>query len=682
MKIRAKKDFALHEVSMNNYPSQWLKNPFGYIVYKRTYSRWLDQEQRRETWKETVDRVIQYTCSLAPVSDDERRLLFDYMFNLRLFPAGRTLWIGGTKASSLYPLANFNCSFVVIDSFEKYCEMFYALMLGVGVGFRILNKDVAKLPRIIPGKEIIHEDYVYNGLRIDDTVWTLQDQTIFISVGDSKEGWVEALRLFFDAFLHPEIKTIRLIYNNVRPAGFRLKTFGGRASGHLALVTMFNNITRVFNATNGTIRAIDALDIANSIAHAVVVGGVRRSSQIALFDDPDVATAKVNLYTDISKADKLYRAQSNNSWLIDGHPDYSWFLEALDNVLTNYEPGFLNWSEMKRRRPNANGVNPCSEIILDDRGVCNLTEVNLAAFMQGGKLRNDVEIAVRLAARLGLRQTMVHFDDLPSWDHVQQRDRLLGVSLTGIMDAYDSSIYSWRQFMDYITHLRCIAREEAYTYADELGLNKPLLVTTIKPSGTISQLAGVSNGIHRSFAPCYMRRMRVSKNDPMVRALIRAGYKPRPDGIFEDQFDAAKNQNELLEQASTWVFEFPIQTAAKIKASDESAVSQLRRYLDFQNCWTDHNTSVTIQMAPEEKEDVARFLYEHWNDGIVGVSFAIKDTNNYPLMPYKATDRYYFVTTIDFEQFDAMIDEEERRLNHDEFELDTSDCAGGFCPVR
>lgn len=669
---------------MQNYPEQWKSNPFGYIVYKRTYSRWIEDEGRRETWRETVQRVVDYSHSLVPVSEEERAEMFDLIFNLRIFPAGRTLWIGGTKASLLYPLANFNCSFIAIDSFQKWAEMFYALMLGVGVGFGALKRYVEKLPRVFPDKIVIHEPYTYHPNGLEHTTHTVQNGALFISVGDSKEGWVESLALFLDAYTVPDINRIHVYYNNVRPAGSRLRTFGGRASGHEALVRMFDAIAAIMNESGGVLRPIHALDISNAIAQAVVVGGVRRSSQICLFDDEEIAGAKVDLYSDPAKATKLYRAQSNNSWLLEDTPDEHWFYDALGKVLTNYEPGFINWAEMKRRRPNANGVNPCSEIILDDRGVCNLTEVNLAAFVKNGAFTSDVYKAVRLATRIGLRQTTVHFHDLPLWDDVQHRDRLLGVSLTGIMDAFAKSSYSWSSFLKALQELRNVAHDAAFSYAHELGLNMPLLVTTIKPSGTISQLAGVSSGIHQPYAPRYLRRMRISRHDPMVRALQRAGFVPRPEGVFEDSYDKLPDSEKrrLLEKASTWVFEFVRTSESKTRAADEPAVVQLQRYVDMQTYWTDHNTSITVQIAENERSAVAAFMHKYW-DSIVGVSFSVKDSGQYPLMPYKELDHDVEQPVIDFERFDAEVNRAEREADESsEYAEDTSDCVGGFCPIR
>jgi adenosylcobalamin-dependent ribonucleoside-triphosphate reductase len=675
------------------YPEQWNNNPLGYIVYKRTYSRWLEDQERREKWSETVRRVVDYSRSLSPIDETEAFDLFDYIFNLKIFPAGRTLWVGGTKPAQLYPLANFNCSYIDIDGLNKFCEMFFVLLLGVGVGFGVKKDVVSSLPFFYKNKKVVHIPYFFNNIKKESTsVYTTDGgKSITVVVGDSKEGWVDALRIFLNFLSTKQSETIVFDYSHVRPSGYPLKTFGGYASGPGALAEMFDNILFVVSQSSEEkfkLKPIQVMDIANSIAKAVVVGGVRRSSQICLFDDEEIATAKVNLYTDPEKKPYLFRSQSNNSWILEENPGFYWFKDALNTILTNYEPGFINLAEMKRRRPNAKGVNPCSEIILDDRGVCNLTEVNLAAFVKNGEFSPDIYKGLWLATRVGLRQTLVRFHNLLEWDYRQQRDRLLGVSLTGIMDAFDSSKYSWQEFMKYLYLFRRFVRDTADRYADKLNVNRPLLVTTVKPSGTISQLAGVSSGCHRRFAPQYWRRIRVSKNDPTALALVCFGYTPYPEGVFKHEFLAMddNSKKDLIDKADTWVFEFGITSNTKKRAADESAVDQLKRYIDLQNHWSDHNTSITVQFSESEVDEVADFLANNWDNGLVGVSFMVKDTSHYPLMPYEEDKNVALSYIGDLLAFDRILDNTELKKRQDlysfEYEDNSQECAGGACPVR
>jgi adenosylcobalamin-dependent ribonucleoside-triphosphate reductase len=684
----------LSQSFLNQYPDNppiWNTNPYGYIIYLRTYSRWLEEKQRRETWKETVSRVVEYSMSLYQGSspNDELQIeaqdLFDLIFNLKGFPAGRTLWIGGTEAGNKHAWANFNCAFRVIDSFEAYCEMFLGLMLGVGMGYRVLKEDIQLLPPIYH-PVVAHKPYhgKVKTERIETTQVYREDDSIYIIVGDSKEAWVESLRQYFKAIQDSTITSIIFNYDSVRPAGEPLKTFGGRASGHLALRNMFKKIHKVVLTVHEKLTPLQASDISNIIAEAVVVGGVRRSSQICLFDDPELEIAKVDLYTDPMKEDKWYRSQSNNSILFTERPTKERLRDIFKSIERSFEPGFINLSEMRRRRPNANGTNPCSEIILDNYGVCNLTELNLFAFVEDGQINLEkAGDAIRLCTRVSLRQTNVTIE-LPEWDRVQKRDRLLGVSLTGVYDAFDACNYSREQFIDVLEELNFYANTEAREYAFEMRVPQPLLVCALKPSGTLSQLPTVSSGAHRSFAPYFIRRVRMSSSDPLAKVLYQAGIPTYPDKMFADKFDrlSAFEKFAQLQASDTWVFEFVIHSPAQIKASDESAVDQLQRYFDLQTYYTDHNTSVTISFSPDEVDSIVDMLYENWAN-FVGVSFMVKDTNHYPLMPYEAiTEKEYFARKIDLDSsvlFQQLIELESASMAS---ELLDADCSTGACPVR
>ncbi len=354
--------------SFPNDPPAWKSNTFGHFVYKRTYSRWLPEANRRETWKETVSRVVEYSMSLyqGPASVDDLRkeaeTMFSFIFNLQVFPAGRTLWVGGTDAVQKHPFANFNCSFRVIDGFEAFTDIFYLLMLGVGTGFRVTRTDAEKLPVINPDIALAHKPYhgKKKSERIEDTMTFQEDDSFYIVVGDSKEGWVEALRQYLKALATDGIESIVINYDSVRPAGEILKTFGGRASGHTALRDMFKKLHKVVRNGNTHLQPVQLMDMCNIIAQAVVVGGVRRSSQITLFDmaDTDILDAKLDLYTDPAKAGKDYRSQSNNSIFFNEKPSRSQLEGIFQRILTSYEPGFINAEAARNRRPWYQGTNP------------------------------------------------------------------------------------------------------------------------------------------------------------------------------------------------------------------------------------------------------------------------------------------------------------------------------------
>lgn len=686
-------------------------NGLGHFVYLRTYSRWQEDKKRRETWRETVERVVNYSMSLytGPASlqtlRSEAEQLFDALFNLRVFTAGRTLWIGGTESARRFGSANFNCSFVVMDQLSSFTDLFHLLMVGAGVGFRILFDDVKKLP-------LFHNDIVvahkpYNGKAIGDrredtAVFEESDgdlASVHIVVGDSKQGWVAALGAYLETMLRDDVESIIFNYDSVRPAGEVLKTFGGRASGHQALKRMFRNIHKVMRRSGyenmRRLEPIDVLDIANHIGANVVVGGVRRTAQIALFDQTDESTlnAKVGLFDPTNKNfGNDQRFMSNNSIFFEEKPTKEQLLDIFERIQYNGEPGFVNAPAARKRRPNFNGLNPCAEILLDNQGVCNLTEVNMYAYAidKGTYDLQGLMNAVRLATRIGLRQTNIDFD-LPQWEQIQKRDRLLGVSLDGVMDFVDATEIAPGDLEKLLDTLNTVANKEAQEYAYEMRVPIPLLVTTIKPSGTISKLPGISSGVHRARAPFYVRRVRITATDPLARVMLDLGYPIYPElssnGPTVSEFDAMSNLSkwEELQKAHTWVVEFPMRSSTKIGIADESAVDQFNRYLLFQKYWTDHNTSITIAFAPDEVTNLVDSILENW-DNYIAISFLPKDTTEYPLLPEQPiTEKEYYERLANLPTItESMITDALMTLEHKDMstELIDADCESGVCPVR
>jgi adenosylcobalamin-dependent ribonucleoside-triphosphate reductase len=358
----------------NSFLSKYEDNPswpslLGQFVYLRTYSRWNDKEFRREHWKETCERVVEYSMSLYDGPADFKHLVseaeafFDNMFHLRLFPAGRTMWIGGTEAAQKFPLSNFNCSFTVVNSYKSFIDAFYLMMLGTGVGFRVLPDDVKELAPIKTDVVVAHKPYhgKPKGERFEDTRLFEDGGDKYIVVGDSKEGWVKALEMYFDLLTgDSNVESIIISYDNVRPQGEVLKTFGGRASGHTALRTMFKQIHEVVCRGSEYLSTLQCMDIMNIIGSCVVVGGVRRSSEITLFDinDTSVMDAKVDLWTDRSKAGYSYRSMSNNSVFFKKKPTKEQLTDIFTRIVNNGEPGFINAEAAERRRPWYSGTNP------------------------------------------------------------------------------------------------------------------------------------------------------------------------------------------------------------------------------------------------------------------------------------------------------------------------------------
>ncbi|HIV87755.1 MAG TPA: ribonucleoside-triphosphate reductase, adenosylcobalamin-dependent, partial [Candidatus Pygmaiobacter gallistercoris] len=431
----------------------------GAFVYTRTYSRYLPKQGRREFWWETVRRAVEYNASLAPTSREEAEKLYDNIYHLRQFLSGRTLWVGGTPVAEKYPMANYNCAFTVINDFTAYHDLFYLLMVGSGVGVRVLKSDAEQLPPVRTDLKILHKSY--NGLppeeRLEYTNLTFERDTAVLAIGDSKEGWAQALSRYFELITNREyegITTLVVNYDSIRPKGERLKIFGGTASGSGSMMTMLDKIHKVITAAGARdgavrtqLRPIDLLDIANIIGENVVSGGVRRTSEIGLVDadDETCIQAKSNLYRQVNghwEIDKsiAHRQMSNNSIFYRKKPTREKLHWHLQQMRYSGEPGWINEEAGLKRRPNFCGCNPCGEILLDANGLCNLTTVNVMAFVkEDGTLdREGLLEAQRLSARAGYRMTCRELE-MFRWDRVQKRDRLLGCSLTGWQDMVNAT---------------------------------------------------------------------------------------------------------------------------------------------------------------------------------------------------------------------------------------------------
>lgn len=679
----------------------------GKFVYYRTYSRPKPEEQRREYWWETCYRVVEFNLGLQldvmkkqgieitprimAELKKEGKKIYDLMYNLKLFPSGRSLWIAGSKASYLYPMSNFNCSFVTIDDLHKFSEIFFVLMLGTGVGLSVQKQYVSNLPKINSKIEIIHKSYEAVSVRERKEYTELKlmnNNAIEIEIGDSKFGWAKAIDMFFEVLSSKQYNLIEYVfinYNNVRPEGERLKTFGGYASGHNNIKQMFEKINKIFKKKRKqnhlqwqTIKSIDCLDIATIIAENVVSGGVRRSAEIILCDpdDTEVLNAKANLYYQdddgnwVENKEILNRSLSNNTVLYDKKPTREELHDHFKKLKVSGEPAFSNFEEMERRRPDVQGGNPCFEILLKDRGICNLTEVNLMGFVNedGTYDKKAMLEAQKYSARIGYRMASIELE-LHEWDLVNREDRLTGCSLTGVMDFRNATGISDEDFRKLLKELRKEARNNAFELADELQLNRPKLVTTMKPSGTISQLPTVSSGVHFSHSPYFIRRVRVSAKDPIALALEDAGFTWYPE------------VGQSIENHKTKVFEFPIKAPEGRTKYDVSAIEQLELYKMIMKNYVDHNASNTIHVKDEEWEDVEEWVYNNWDD-IVGVTFLSLDDSFYQLMPYEAISASQYEELL--KQQPKFIPSSLRKFEtfEEEFDILDPDCDSGVCPVR
>ncbi|MFZ5966202.1 MAG: ribonucleoside-triphosphate reductase, adenosylcobalamin-dependent [Bacillota bacterium] len=662
----------------------------GSFVYYRTYSRWIPEEQRREYWWETVRRAVEYNCSLVPTTKEEAEKLYDNVYNLRQFLSGRTFWVGNTPVAKNYPMANYNCAFLIIDSFESFKDLFYLLMVGAGVGLRILSEDINKLPKIRTDYEVIHKDYTPIAIHEREDSTSLEffyNNTVKITVGDSKEGWTQALDFFFKLLYSNEyrnVKTIIVDYDHVRPKGEKLKTFGGTASGHSSLKNMFYKIDKVIKKSGFIqeskrieLKPIDCLDIANIIGENVVVGGVRRTAEMVLLDpeDHESIEAKSHLYKQIDGqwiVDKeiLHRQMSNNSIYYTKKPSREKLHWQLEKMRYSGEPGWVNAEAASKRRKNMNGVNPCGEILLDSKGLCNLTTINAFAFAKSnGTL--DVEgllEAQRLSARAGYRMTCVELE-LHQWDVIQQRDKLIGCSLTGWQDMVNATGMSREDEKKLLNQLREAAKKEAEVYAREIGENPPLLVTTVKPEGTLSQLPTVSSGVHYSHAPYFIRRIRVSADDPLVKVCEELEYPVFPE------------VGQEWETCSTKVVEFPVKAPKGKTKYDVTAIEQLENYRLFMKEYVDHNCSITVHVRNHEWEEVEQWVWDHWDD-VVALSFLSLEDNFYKLLPYEAIDEETYNRRV--QQMKPFVPSLIGKYEKQEADIDVGSdgCENGACPVR
>jgi ribonucleoside-diphosphate reductase alpha chain/ribonucleoside-triphosphate reductase len=662
----------------------------GSFVYYRTYSRWLPEEKRREYWWETVRRAVEYNCSLVPTTKHEAEELFDNIYKLKQFLSGRTFWVGNTPVARHYPISNFNCAFTVIDQFESFRDLFYLLMVGSGVGVRILKEDVSKLPKVRTDYELIHEHYttVPKDKREDSTsIEFKNNDSAKITVGDSKEGWVQALDYFFRMIHSNEyryIKTIIVNYDHVRPHGERLKTFGGTASGHESLKNMFVKINKVIkkagliqDSERVKFKPIDCMDMANIIGENVVVGGVRRTAEIVLVDSDDIECieAKSNLYKQIDGqwiVDKeiIHRQMSNNSIYYKKKPTREGLHWLIESMRYSGEPGFVNAVAGEKRRDNMNGVNPCGEILLDSKGLCNLTTINVFAFVKEDNTL-DVEGLMqsqRLSVRAAYRMTCVELE-IPAWDAVQQRDKLLGCSMTGWQDMVNAIAMSREEQRKLLEQLRETAHEEAKRYASEIGTNEPLLITTVKPEGTLSQLPTVSSGVHYSHSPYYIRRVRINASDPLVKV------------CEELEYPVLAEAGQDMATCTTKVIEFPVKAPEGRTKYDVSAIEQLENYKMFMESYVDHNCSITIHVREHEWMEVEKWVWENWDD-IVAISFLSLDDNFYELLPYEAIDEDEFNkrTSVLKPFIPSLISKYEKEKV--EFDIGTEGCESGVCPIR
>lgn len=655
-----------------DYPEEM--DELAKFVYIRTYSRWLPDKNRRETWKETCARAINGNCSYLPTEDGEPEKLFDNMFNLRQRVSGRMLWMGGTEALEKTPLAAYNCSGIVMDSIRSFHELFYLLMVGTGVGCRVLKEDIAKLPQFDTSKKLYHvKTPVPQGTLLEHTKVSNYGHSVIITVGDSKEGWCEALTAYLNTMADNTTKSISIDYSYIRPQGAPLKTFGGYASGYKSLQEMFEKLNKIIvkESTNGKLRPLNVADMCNIVGQNVVAGGTRRTAELILFspDDEEMLHAKENL-----DPEHYFRYMSNNSMYLEEKPSREQLTKIMKSIKETAEPGFINVQAAKERRADFAIVNPCAEIMLPNKAVCNLTNINVSKFIdeRGNVMIPQLKEACRLSARACYRLTEPELE-LDGWSEIHHRDRLIGCSITGWQDAVAGTLSKSDQEA-LLMLMKMWVNDAANEYADENHRPRPVLYTTVQPDGTGGLISGCSAGVHYNHAPYYFRRVRISTNSPLYQAVKYL------DGW---QIDNEVGQDD---DGNTKVITFPCKSKSTITKYNVSAIEQLEQYKMMQKFYVDHNTSITVTVKDDEWDDVVDWLDNNWKY-VVGISFLSLNQDYYPLMPYEECTKEQYL-----ELKSKMAPLDPKLVNKYEFELQTvgkdfeidesGECEDGHCPVR
>lgn len=590
--------------------SNFLPTLYQEFIYKSRYAKFLDKEQRRENWSETVARYFDFMTNHLQknhnyaLSMKDRTELETAVLALEIMPSMRALMTAGPSLERDNTCA-YNCSYVAVDDPKAFDEAMLILMNGTGVGFSVERQYVNELPEI-PAK--------------------MFDCDTTIIVKDSKEGWAKAFRQLIALLYSGEVPKWDL--SQLRPAGARLKTFGGRSSGPGPLEDLFKFTTKMFRAAAGRkLNSLEAHDIMCKIGEVVVVGGVRRSAMISLSNltDERMRTAKNGSWWETNPQ----RALSNNSAAYTEKPEMGTFMREWLSLYDSKsgERGIFSRvasqnqaKKFGRRDPNYDfGTNPCSEIILRPNQFCNLTEV----VIRGTDSAPDLERKVRLASKLGtIQSTLTKFPYLRKvWATNTDEERLLGVGLTGIMDnILTNGRMGTEKLSTLLEGLRDAAVETNKMFAAQIGIPQSAAVTCVKPSGTVSQLVDSASGIHARHNEYYIRTVRGDNKDPLTMLMKESGFPAEPCVMKPD---------------STTVFSFPVKAPEGcVTRTEMTAIEQLEMWLIYQRHWCEHKPSVTITVKEEEWMDVGAFVYEYF-DEMSGVSFLPHSDHTYRQAPYQ-----------------------------------------------
>lgn len=651
-----------------------IENFYEEFIYKRTYSRWNYELKRRENWEETIDRYFDF---LEPRVPENLLKAFyrakEFVLEKKVMPSMRALWSAG-EALERENIAAYNCAYITVDNPRCFSEALYILMNGTGVGFSVERQYIVNMP-VLPDK--------------------LEPTNKKIIFEDSKMGWADGFNSYLEGLYEGKIYTCD--FSKVRPAGSILKTFGGRASGPEPLVSLIEFTTKLFNNAvqnnEKRLHSIECHDIMCKIAEVVVVGGVRRSAMISLSNPSDINMRDAKAGNSWMES-QSQRFLANNSIAFTDKPKMSQFLEEWMSLMVSGtgERGLfnreaaINVAEKNKRRKikwtmvdlntgeikeydGEFGVNPCSEIILRGYEFCNLTEV----VVRTGDTLNDLTEKVKFATILGvLQSTLTDFKYInENWKNNCEEERLLGVSLTGIMDHPILANQVKKERMeDWLTNMKDTAIKVARKWSKALDINMPTAITAVKPSGTVSQLVGSASGLHPRYAPFYLRRVRVSKSDAICKFLMDKGIEWNPE------------VNQTTENYTTAVFDFPIKAPKKaIYRNDKSALEQLEHWKLIQDFWCEHKPSITVYVRDSEWLEVGSWVYKNWNC-VSGISFLPFDGGNYKLAPYQ------FITEAEYKEccskfpkdlsFDGLSEYEQEDYTEG---AGTYACSGDSCEI-
>jgi len=619
------------------------------FIHKSRYARWLPEQKRRETWAETVNRYVAFWVDRGQLDQKTSSKMFDAIHNMEVMPSMRCMMTAG-DALAKDNVAGFNCSYLAIDSPRSFDELMYVLMCGTGVGFSVERNFITKLPEVA---ETFHKT---------DSV---------IVVSDSKIGWASAFRELIAMLYAGKIPTWDM--SRVRPAGARLKTFGGRASGHEPLLDLFNFCVEIFQKAAGRkLTSIECHDVVCKIADIVVVGGVRRSALISLsnLSDPRMAKAKSGDWW----RHEGHRRLANNSVAYTEKPDFESFLGEMQNMYESKagERGiFSRIAAQKiaarngRRDPDQDfGTNPCSEIILRSNQFCNLSEIVVRPDDTLASLKKKAEMAAIIGT---LQATLTDFRYLRNcWKKNTEEEALLGVSMTGIMDHYLLSKGESKDLSKWLEEVRDVAVDTNKKWAEKLGINQSAAITCVKPSGTVSQLVDSASGIHPRFSKHYIRRVRSDHKDPLAVFMAQSGFPVEQD---------------VMSPTSS-VFSFPIKAPeSSVTVKQVGAMQQLELWKAYQNHWCEHKPSITVYYTDDEFLQVAQWIWENF-DLCSGISLLPYSDHVYQQAPYE---------DIDAEKYDELVASMPQGVDWNDLEKYEEEdnttgsqelaCVGGACEI-